>query len=102
LYNCNNPVDRITFLALYMPIVREEVYKYVELWNVYNIRKQPKRPNAVTGKPKFNYTYPKTGTIHYGRPIDPEISESISREYVEWGLYYTALSFIFLIIVSYD
>ena len=61
-----------------MPIVREEVYKYVELWNVHSIRKQPNRPNAVTGKPRFNYLYPKDGAIHYGRPIDPEISESIS------------------------
>ena len=61
-----------------MPIVREEVYKYVELWNVHNIWKQLKRPNAITRKPKFNYTYSKNGTIHYKRPIDPEIVDSIN------------------------
>jgi len=78
LYDKSNVVDRVTFLALYMPIVREEVYKYVELWNVHNIWKQLNRLNAVTRKPKFNYTYPKTSTIHYRRPIDPEISDGIS------------------------
>ena len=66
-----------------MPIVQEEVYKYVELWNVYNIRKQPKRPNTITGKPKFNNTYPKNGTIHYRRLIDPETLDSINQEYAE-------------------
>jgi hypothetical protein len=74
-----------------MPIVREEVYKYVELWNVHNIRKQLNQPNAVTKKPKFNYTYPKTSTIHYRRPIDPEISDSISQEYAEWGSFFSLL-----------
>jgi hypothetical protein len=64
-----------------MPIVQEEVYKYVELWNVYSIRKQPNRPNAVTGKPKFNYTYPKNGTIHYRRPVDLEITNGIQQEF---------------------
>jgi hypothetical protein len=78
LYNKSSVVDQVTFLALYMPIVQEEVYKYIELWNVYNIRKQLNRPNAVTRKLKFNYTYPKTSTIYYKRPIDPEISDSIS------------------------
>jgi hypothetical protein len=83
LYNKSSVVDQVTFLALYMPIVQEEVYKYVKLWNVHNIQKQPNRPNAVTRKPKFNYTYPKTSTIHYRHPIDPEISDSISQEYAE-------------------
>jgi hypothetical protein len=41
-----------------MPIVQEEVEKYIELWNLHAIRKQPKRPNVVIGKPKVNYLYP--------------------------------------------
>jgi hypothetical protein len=91
LYNKSNVVDRITFLALYLPIVQEEVYKYIELWNVHNIWKQPKRPNAITGKPKFNYTYSKNGKIRYRRPVDPEILDGINQEYAEWGLLSTLL-----------
>ena len=85
LYDKNNPVDRITFLALYMPIVRTEVEKYVELWNLHAIRKQPKRPNAVIGKPKVNYLYPKDGTIHYGRPVITEITDGVNQEFQDWG-----------------
>ena len=74
-----------------MPIVQEEVYKYVELWNVHNIWKQLKRLNAITRKPKFNYTYPKNGTIHYEHPVDPETLDGINQEYAEWGLLSTLL-----------
>ena len=81
LYDKNNPIDRITFLALYMPIVREEVEKYVELWNLHAIRKQPKRPNAVIGKPKVNYLYLKDGTIHYGWLIVTEITNGVNQEF---------------------
>ena len=81
LYNKNNPIDRITFLALYMPIVQEEIERYIELWNLHAIRKQPKRPNAVIGKPKVNYLYLKDSTIHYRRPVITEITEGVNQEF---------------------
>jgi hypothetical protein len=59
--------DRITMLAIYMPIIREAAIAYKDLWNCYKIRKQPNRPNAVTGQPMVLYYYP-----------DPEI-----RSYVK-------------------
>ena len=68
-----------------MPIVREEVEKYVELWNLHAIWKQLKRPNVVIGKPKVNYLYPKDGTIHYGRPVITEITDGVNQEFQDWG-----------------
>jgi hypothetical protein len=86
-----------------MPIIQEEVYKYIELWNVHNIWKQLNRLNVVIRKPKFNYAYSKTSTIHYRHPIDSEISDSISQEYAEWGLFPTPLfPLSFFNIVLYD
>ena len=37
----DNLGDRIAMLVVYMPIVRDAVHAYVELWNHRRIRKQP-------------------------------------------------------------
>jgi hypothetical protein len=59
-------------LAVYMPLVREAVHVYVELWNHHNIRKQPNRPNAVTGQLYILYYYPPEGVQSYEVPVDAE------------------------------
>jgi hypothetical protein len=38
-------------LAVYMPIVREAAMGYKDLWNIHRIRRQPNRPNAISGQP---------------------------------------------------
>jgi len=63
-------------LAIYMPIVREAAIAYKNLWNCHKIRKQPNRPNAVTGQPMVLYHYPDLKVKLYKQPINKEfISE---------------------------
>lgn len=56
-----------------MPMIRTEIYSYVELWNVHRIRKQRNRPNSVAGKPYMLYHHPKEGVQDSGLPVKQEV-----------------------------
>lgn len=47
--------EQVALLALYMPIIRQRVQSWTDIWNIHPIRKQKNRPNLVTGKPIINY-----------------------------------------------
>jgi hypothetical protein len=82
-----------------MPIVREAVMAYVQLWNTHSIRKQKDRPNAITGKPAVLYYY-TPDVVQYGRPIDGSLVNELQADFGSWGKYYfLILFFINLIIV---
>ena len=72
-------------LAVFMPIVRESTFAYKDLWNIHKIRKQPKRPNCVTGQPQVLYDFPPTGGGRYGVAIDPEFAKRIEEGLEPWG-----------------
>ena len=63
--------DRITILAIYMPIIRREVYDFVHTWNIHHIHHQPNCPNVPTGKPFMLYHYPPAGFNDYGQVPNP-------------------------------
>ena len=44
-------------LAIYMPIIWYAVASYVDVWNHYRIRKDPKRKHHIAGIPAFLYKY---------------------------------------------
>jgi hypothetical protein len=71
--------------AVYMPIVRQAAYEYMELWNIHKIRKQPNRPNAVVGRPEQLYNDPADGIQSYGVPIDIEFAKNIEESMENWG-----------------
>ena len=70
--------DRIAFLVIYMPVLRLEIARYIEIWNNYIIRKQPKRPFVVTGKPYINYYFPGKGIKNFGYKPDPQLLEHLA------------------------
>lgn len=37
MFDSRSQADRIAFLAIYMPILREEVHKFARLWNIHTI-----------------------------------------------------------------
>ncbi|PMD49504.1 uncharacterized protein K444DRAFT_549645, partial [Hyaloscypha bicolor E] len=51
----------IALLVLYIPRIRNEVFGYTNLWNIYIIRADSIYQNHVSGKPFFLYRYPKQG-----------------------------------------
>ena len=75
-------------LVVYMPIVRDAVHAYAELWNHHKIRKQPNRPNAVTGQPVILYHYPPSGVHSYEVLVDREYISQIEDSLQEWGMLY--------------
>jgi len=78
--------DRIAMLAIFMPIIQDKVYAYVEIWNSHTIRRQKERPHHVPSKPKVNYFFSmKNGNPNYGRLIDPELAARLQADTAEWG-----------------
>jgi hypothetical protein len=74
-------------LAIYMPIVREAAIAYKDLWNCHKIRKQPNRPNAVTGQPMVLYHYPDPEVKSYGQPINQDFVSELQASLQAWGIY---------------
>ena len=73
-------------LAIFLPILRDEIHAYVEIWNSHTIRRQKERPHHVPGKPKVNYFFSmKNGVEDCGRPIDPELVARLRADTAEWG-----------------
>jgi len=73
-----------------MPVIRREAHGFCELWNVHKIRKQSKRPNAVTGKPFMLYYYPEKceglNIFNHGRPVDTKEIETLRAPYSDWDV----------------
>ena len=72
-------------LAVYMPLVRSAAIAYKDLWNIHKIRRQPNRPNAISGQPQILYDFPPTADSSYGVAIDPEFAKKIEEGLEEWG-----------------
>jgi hypothetical protein len=74
-------------LAIYMPIIQEALRYFTRIWNIHTIRKQPKRPNCVSGQPFKNYMYP--GAIGYeeqGYPVPKHIIEELTETVEDIGI----------------
>ena len=80
-------------LAVYMPIVREASMGYKDLWNIHRIRRQPNRPNPISGQPQVLYDFPPEEVQSYGGPIDPEFALKIEESIEEWGKLLQVLDF---------
>lgn len=47
--------DSVVYLHTILPLIRQETFDYVEVWNEHNIRRQKERPNHVAGVPRKLY-----------------------------------------------
>jgi hypothetical protein len=71
-------------LFIYMPIIRNEVNEFVDLWNVHKIRKQRERLNLPTRKPMVNYLCPAEGVRDYGVIPDLERLQRFNKDVEEY------------------
>lgn len=78
--------DQISLYAIYIPILREELYSFVRLWNSHTIRKQNNRPNAVVGKPFMLYHHPGSHVQNWGVPFDNEQLRTIKERIGSWDI----------------
>jgi hypothetical protein len=86
LYSRQSLPDCIAMLAIYLPIIREQVTEFVRIWNIHIIRKQPNRPHVVCGQPFQNYFFPKEGVKCYGIPVDIDKLRELRKGYEEWDI----------------
>ena len=64
-----------------MPIIREELLGFVEMWNSHTIRRQKSRPNHVAGKPWLLFFYPENGVQDFGLEVDPGLVEAFRKDH---------------------
>ena len=82
----DSEADKIALLFIYFPIIRQEVYNFVHLWNNHRIRYQKNRSSLPTGKPSVLYFTPPNGIHDYGSVPSLEIINQIQNEVLEWGM----------------
>ena len=72
--------DQIALYAVYEDILRQELFDFVEAWNLHRIRLQKNRPHVVHGQPWMNYHYPDPDkTCNWGIPIDHSVLVELER-----------------------
>ena len=69
--------DRVVFLFVFVPILRQEIATYVDTWNEHRIRSQSGRPNHIAGRP--NELYFDTSTPRYGWQPNPELLSQLKE-----------------------
>ncbi|RKK07477.1 hypothetical protein BFJ65_g17683 [Fusarium oxysporum f. sp. cepae] len=71
--------DQIAIYAVFEGVLRQELFDFVEAWNLHKIRLQKNRPHVVHGQPWMNYHYPDPDkACNWGIPIDrPVLGEML-------------------------
>ncbi|QGA16079.1 hypothetical protein EYB26_003749 [Talaromyces marneffei] len=77
----NSLADRIAILAIYMPMAREEIASYINVWNTHGIRKQSHRINSINGQPNVLYHLSEDGIQDYGSKPDQVVLQTLLDEH---------------------
>ena len=68
-----------------MPIIQDETFGFVKLWNVQTIQAQKKRPYLPTGKPYMLYHYPGVGVSNFASNPPEKLVEELSQSVEDYG-----------------
>ena len=93
--------DLICIQFIYLPLLREKVYQFVERWNSHKIRKQKNRPNLPTGEPFYNYYYPPDNITDFAQLPNAEVIAQLKHTVISYGIYNSYLLILFLINTVY-
>ncbi|KAF1730615.1 hypothetical protein CRV24_008684 [Beauveria bassiana] len=79
-FNAEMLEDQIAMYAVFEDVLRQELFDFVETWNLHHIRLQKNRPHVVHGQPWMNYHYPDPSkACNWGIPIDRSILAEMER-----------------------
>ena len=92
LYDQSQRSDRIALLAIYMPLLRHEIFGFVRLWNIHTIRKQNNRPNSVTRQPWKLFHYPNSAE-QCGITPNCTFLQTLQDDIKDWGMLIQILHF---------
>ncbi|KAE8413953.1 hypothetical protein BDV36DRAFT_286580 [Aspergillus pseudocaelatus] len=85
-YNEHLYSDKIAILAIYIPIIRYSIHEFARLWNIHSIRRQPKRPYSISGKPVQLYFFLSNNIQDHGIEPDTEILEDLNTKITEYDI----------------
>ncbi|KAH6881076.1 hypothetical protein B0T10DRAFT_411332 [Thelonectria olida] len=72
--------DQIAVYTVFEDVLRQELFDFVEAWNLHKIRLQKNRPHVVHGQPWMNYHYPDPSkACNWGIPIDRTVLGELVR-----------------------
>ncbi|KAH8654704.1 hypothetical protein BGZ61DRAFT_194016 [Ilyonectria robusta] len=75
--------DQIAIYAVFEDILRQELFDFVEAWNIHRIRLQKNRPHVVHGQPWMNYHYPDPEkACNWGIPINRSVLEDCTDHWL--------------------
>jgi hypothetical protein len=74
-----------------MPIAREEIASYINIWNTHGIRKQSHRINSINGQPNVLYHLSEDGIRNYGSKPDQVVLQTLLDEH-NFGKLFSFLS----------
>lgn len=77
--------DQIALLAIYIPLLRTQMQSFVRTWNRHSIRKQPNRPNAISGKPFVLFHHSPSHVENYGLSINSDKLGDLQNDVREFG-----------------
>ena len=87
LFSEDDLSSQIALLVIYMPIIRQEMAVFIEIWNDHSIHKQPNRPHVVHGRPFMNYFYPNDQVPWCGFPVNSDQVEKQQKDVQEFSMY---------------
>lgn len=64
-----------------MPMAREEIASYINVWNTHGIRKQSHRINSINGQPNVLYHLSEDGIQDYGSKPDQVVLQTLLDEH---------------------
>jgi hypothetical protein len=83
LYESDVLEDRVVFLFVFVPILRDEISTFVETWNEHRIRFDRDRLNHVAGIP--NELYTNDTTPRFGWVPDAQFLSQLSETVTGFG-----------------
>ncbi|KAL4889310.1 hypothetical protein BDV59DRAFT_195730 [Aspergillus ambiguus] len=75
VFSKSSLADQIALYAIYIPLLRTEVYQYVQTWNMHRIRRQLKRPNSV-----------EENIQNYGHLVNEPTLQQLKQDVQEFGI----------------
>ena len=80
-------MDILCIQAIYIPLLRQEIFDFVDSWNNHYIRKQGNRLDHPTGRPYMMYFHPGTNIESFGASVDTRYLHILQQDVEEYGTF---------------
>ena len=78
-------MDILAIQALFMPLIREEIFNFVDSWNNHKIRKQRNRADHPMEWPFLMYFHLAEGVENFGCQVEASYLREIKTHVDDYG-----------------